>query len=68
MKTVISDRFYSVLVASMASMTINYIMTLTDNIVAGHIIGTQAVEAMTLIIPITTFLFFMSFLIWGICS
>lgn len=62
-KTVISTRFWSVFVASIASILIAYILTLTDNVVAGQIVGDDAVAAMTLIFPIFTMILFVAYLI-----
>lgn len=62
-KTVISTRFRSVFVASVLSMVSSYILILTDNVVAGQLIGEEAVAAMTLIFPIFTLLLFVSSLI-----
>ena len=53
-KTVISTRFKSVFVASMVSMISAYILMLTDNVVAGQVVGDDAVAAMTLIFLIFT--------------
>ena len=63
MKTVIGERFRSVFVASLASMMISYVLMLTDNIVAGQFAGEEAVAAMTLIQPIMTLIFFLSYMI-----
>ena len=62
-KTVISERFRAVFVASLASMTISYVLMLTDNIVAGQFIGDAAVAAMTLVAPIMTLIFFLSYMV-----
>ena len=62
-KTVISTRFKSVFVASMVSMLSAYILMLTDNVVAGQIVGDDAVAAMTLIFPIFTMILFVAYLI-----
>lgn len=62
-KTIISERFRSVFVASLASMSISYILILTDNTVAGRLIGDEAVAAMTLITPIATFIIFLSYMV-----
>lgn len=62
-KNVITTRFKSVFVASMVSMVSSYILMLTDNIVAGQFVGDDAVAAMTLIFPVTTFLLFISYII-----
>lgn len=62
-KTVISTRFRSVFVASMVSMLSSYILMLTDNIVAGQIVGGDAVAAMTLVFPLFTFMVFVSYVI-----
>ncbi len=63
MKTVISERFKSVFVASFASMTISYVLMLTDNVVAGQFVGDEAVAAMTLVSPIMTLVFFLSYMV-----
>ena len=63
MKTVIGQRFKSVFVASIASMTISYVLILTDNIVAGQFVGDEAVAAMTLVSPIMTLIFFLSYMV-----
>ena len=62
-KTVISERFYSVFRASLASMSISYVLILTDNVVAGQFVGENAVAAMTLVAPIMTLVFFLSYMI-----
>ena len=62
-KTVISERFRSVFVASIASMSITYVLTLTDNVVAGQFVGKAAVEAMTLVAPIMTLIVFLSYMV-----
>ena len=62
-KTVIFTRFRSVFLASMVSMTVSYILMLTDNVVAGQLLGPQAVAAMSLVFPMMTMLFFVSYLI-----
>ena len=62
-ETVIGTRFKSVFVASLASMSISYVLILTDNIVAGQFIGDEAVAAMTLVAPITTLIFFLSYMV-----
>lgn len=62
-KTVISERFRSVFVASLASMTISYVLILTDNIVAGQFIGDAAVAAMTLVSPIMALILFLSYMV-----
>lgn len=62
-KTVISTRFKSVFVASLASMAISYVLILTDSVVAGQFIGDEAVAAMTLVAPITTLITFLSYMV-----
>ena len=62
-KTVIGARFRSVFVASIASMTISYVLILTDNVVAGQFIGDKAVAAMTLVSPMMTLIFFLSYMV-----
>ena len=63
--TVISKRFKLVFMASLASMTVAYILILTDNIVAGQFVGDEAVAAMTLVEPIMTLVFFLSYMVAG---
>ena len=63
MKTVIGKRFKSVFTASLASMAITYILMLTDNVVAGQFVGDEAVAAMTLVEPILTLIFFLSYMV-----
>ena len=63
MKTVISERFKAVFVASIASMVISYILMLADNVVAGQFVGDEAVAAMTLVAPIMTLVFFLSYMV-----
>ena len=62
-KTVISTRFRSVFVASMVSMISSYILMLTDNVVAGQVVGDDAVAAMTLVFPIFTLILFVAYVI-----
>lgn len=62
-RTVISTRFRSVFVASMVSMISSYVLLLTDNVVAGQVIGEDAVAAMTLVFPIFTLILFVAYLI-----
>ena len=62
-KTVISTRFWNIFVASIASIVLAYILVLTDNVVAGQIIGDEAVAAMTLIFPVFTMILFVAYLI-----
>ena len=63
MKTVISERFKSVFMASLVSMMISYVLILTDNVVAGQFAGKEAVAAMTLVAPVMTLIFFLSYMI-----
>ena len=44
-------------------MTISYVLILTDNIVAGQFVGDEAVAAMTLVAPIMTLIFFLSYMV-----
>lgn len=61
--TIIGKRFRSVFVASIASMAISYVLILTDSVVAGQFIDDDAVAAMTLVAPLTTLVFFMSYMV-----
>lgn len=62
-KTVISTRFWSVFVASIFSVTSEYLLVLTDNVVAGQIVGDDAVASMTLMFPIFSFMLFIAYII-----
>lgn len=62
-KTVISTRFKAVFVAAMISMLSEYVLILTDSVVAGQIIGEEAVAAMTLVFPMFNLLMFISYVI-----
>lgn len=62
-KTVINTRFWSVFIASTFSMVSTYLLMLTDNVVAGQMVGENAVMGMTLIFPIVTGIIFVSYLI-----
>lgn len=62
-KTVISTRFRSVFASAMVAMTLSYILMLSDNVVAGQFINDDAVAAMSLVFPLMTVLFFLSYLI-----
>lgn len=62
-KTIIDKRFRSVFVASLASMSISYVLILTDSVVAGQFIGDEAVAAITLVSPITTLVTFLSYMV-----
>ena len=62
-KTVISTRFWSMFTSAMVAMTLSYILMLSDNIVAGQFINDDAVAAMSLVFPLMTILFFLSYLI-----
>ena len=54
--------------ASAVSMLSAYILTLTDNVVAGQFVGDDAVAAMTLILPVFTMILFVAYLIAdGLC-
>lgn len=62
-KTVISTRFRSVFTAAMFSMVSAYTLILTDNVAAGQLVGEGAVMSMTLVVPLITFIIFVSYLI-----
>ncbi|SEA07875.1 MATE family efflux transporter [Selenomonas ruminantium] len=62
-KTVISSRFRAVFTAAMFSMVSAYILILTDNVAAGQLVGEKAVVSMTLVVPLLTFIIFVSYLI-----
>ena len=62
-RTVISTRFRTVFVSAVVSMILSYILMLTDNVVAGQFIDDDAAAAMSLVFPLLTMLFFLSYLI-----
>lgn len=62
-KTVISTRFRAVFTAAMFSMVSAYTLILTDNVAAGQLVGEDAVVSMTLLVPLITFILFVSYLI-----
>lgn len=62
-KTVILTRFRSVFVASVVSMVSAYVAMSTDNVVAGQLVGKDAVAAMTVVFPIFTLILFVAYLI-----
>lgn len=52
-KTYIDVKFKAIFVASTFSMLIEYLMSLSDKIISGHIIGHEALSAITLVEPFT---------------
>ena len=62
-QSIISKRFLPVLAASTLSTMSTYILMLTDSIIAGNMIGTDAVMAITLISPIVSFILFVCYVL-----
>ena len=57
-KSVILERFKSILTAATFSMATSYILVLSECIIAGNLIGEEAVAAIALVAPIIPFLQF----------
>ena len=57
-KSVISERFKSILTAATVSMATSYILVLSECIIAGNMIGEEAVAAIALVAPVIPFLQF----------
>ena len=57
-KTIITERFKSILTAATISMATSYLLVLSECIIAGNMIGEEAVAAIALVAPIIPFLQF----------
>ena len=57
-KSVISERFKSILTAATFSMATSYLLVLSECIIAGNMIGEEAVAAIALVAPVIPFLQF----------
>ena len=57
-KSVISERFKSILTAATVAMATSYILVLSECIIAGNMIGEEAVAAIALVAPVIPFLQF----------
>ena len=57
-ESVISQRFKSILGASTAAMGISYVLVLSECIIAGQLLGEEAVAAIALVAPLIPFLQF----------
>lgn len=57
-KSVISERFKSILTAATFSMATSYLLVLSECIIAGNMIGEEAVGAIALVAPVIPFLQF----------
>ena len=57
-KSVISERFKSILTAATVAMATSYLLVLSECIIAGNMIGEEAVAAIALVAPIIPFLQF----------
>ena len=59
-RTYIDVKFRSIFVASTFSMLIEYLMSLSDKIIAGNLIGAEALSAITLVEPFTLLIAFIA--------
>ena len=57
-KSVISERFKSILTAATVAMATSYLLVLSECIIAGNMIGEEAVAAIALVAPVIPFLQF----------
>ena len=62
-KSVISERFKSILTAATVAMATSYLLVLSECIIAGNMIGEEAVAAIALVAPVIPFLQFIGELI-----
>ncbi len=62
-KSFASKKFYSILIVATLSMVVEYAVLLSDNIIAGHMIGETALAAITVVQPIFSLTIFVAFLI-----
>lgn len=60
---VLSKRFINIAIASAITQVITYLLVSIDNVVAGHMIGEQAISAITVMAPIMSILIFIVYLI-----
>lgn len=65
-KTYIDSKFKSLFVASTFAMLIEYLMTLVDKILSGHLINADALSAITLVEPFTLIVAFIACVLSGI--
>lgn len=61
-KNLISEKFKSMFFVATLSMLIEYVVLLSDNIIAGNLLGEKALSAITLISPFFSIMFFLSFI------
>lgn len=62
-KNFISEKFKSIFLVSTLSMLVEYIVMLSDNVIAGNLVGERAVAAITLVGPAFSISVFFSFLV-----
>lgn len=62
-RSFIASKFRSVLVVSTFAMLGEYLVLLSDNLIAGNILGESALSAITLVTPFFSFAVFLAFLI-----
>lgn len=62
-KSFIASKFRSVLIVSTFAMLGEYLVLLSDNLIAGNILGESALSAITLVTPFFSFAVFLAFLI-----
>ena len=62
-KNFISEKFKSIFLVSTLSMLVEYIVMLSDNVIAGNLVGERAVAAITLVGPAFSISVFFAFLV-----
>lgn len=65
-RTYIDVKFKSIFIASTFSMLIEYLMSLSDKIISGNIIGSDALSAITLVEPFSLLVGFIAYLLCDI--
>lgn len=65
-KTYIDVKFKGIFIAATFSMLIEYLMSLSDKIISGHMIGSSALSAITLVEPFTLLTAFAACVLSGI--
>lgn len=67
MKNLITKKYRSIFTATTLGMIVEYILLLSDNIIAGQMLGEQSLAALSLIFPFVNFAFFLTyFLSYGV--
>ena len=60
---VLNKRFINIAIASIVTQIVTYLLVLIDNIVAGHMIGEQAIAAITVMAPLLSILVFIAYIL-----